>query len=373
MKILLVSNYQPPHLGGIEIIAAQLRRSWERQGHQVTWITADVPPGAAPATATNIRVPALNFPERRFQINTPIVNPLFYFKALDLARAHDAVNIHSLAPGLTSIVRAAAFRSARPLVITQQVPVIPLQWNLLNRLQQMYILAAARQCGRRRAWLTFVSVSVRDWFLKNAALDPQLVRMTPNAYDKQAFYFSDEPERLRARVELGLPADKFKVLFVGRFIDKKGLPLIEMVARAAPEIDFTLVGQGIIHPEKWNLANVRVVSPRSAEQLRLYFASHDLLLLPSVGEGWPLVICEAMACGTPCLISRETFNNFGQNAEMFLVSDLNAADLLAGLRQARDGQVPLLRSRRQLAAFAEKTWDWDRTAAIFIELFNARA
>ena len=42
-----------------------------------------------------------------------------------------------------------------------------------------------------------------------------------------------------------------------------------------------------------------------AELPPLYQAA-DLLVLPSVGEGFPLVVQEAMACGTPALVGDET-------------------------------------------------------------------
>ena len=48
MRILLVSNYQPPHMGGIEFAAQSLKACWERDGHTVTWLTTDLPRGARP-------------------------------------------------------------------------------------------------------------------------------------------------------------------------------------------------------------------------------------------------------------------------------------------------------------------------------------
>lgn len=371
MRILLASNYQWPHLGGIEIIAAQLKRCWEAQGHYVTWITTDIPRGGAPATATNIRLPACNWMEDHLQVNTPLLNPLARQAVHQLARNHDAVHVHSLAPGVTSMVSRAALDEGKPLVITQQVAVIPLRSAWLTWLQETLILRAARRCARRGACLTFVSAQVRDWFAQRAGLNRDAMPITPNAHDERIFRLNTPEERGHAARDLALPTDKFRVLFVGRFYDKKGLHLVEALARQCPDVHFTLVGQGPQRPESWGLPHVRVVPPQPAEQLKKYYQAHDLLVLPAVGEGWPLVICEAMACGTPCLISRDTFEKFGQDASMFLVGDHNPESLIAALRKAQQGAEPMLRDPMRLAAYAAETWSWPRTAGIILDLFAA--
>lgn len=371
MRILLASNYQWPHLGGIEIIAAQLKRCWEGQGHQVTWITTDLPRGGAPSTPTNIRMPACNWVEDLLQVNTPLLNPLATIAIRRLAREHDAVHVHSLAPGVTSMVSRAALAAGKPLVITQQVAVIPLRSAWLTWVQESLIVRAARRYARRGACLTFVSAQVRDWFAQRAGLNRDDLPLTPNAHDERTFRLTSPEERTQARRELALPDDRFRVLFVGRFYDKKGLHLVEALARRCPDVHFTLVGDGPQRPEHWGLPQVRVVSPQPAEQLKKYYLAHDLLVLPAVGEGWPLVICEAMACGTPCLISRDTFEKFGQDEAMFLVGELTPDSLLAALRKAQQGVVPVMRDHKRLADYATATWSWHRTAANLLDLFAA--
>ena len=369
MNILISSNYQWPHLGGIEIICEQLKQSWIRRGHTVTWVTTDIPREGATMNAQNVRLPAWNGFEERFQINCPVVNPFAFWRILRLVRQHDAVNVHSLAPGLTSLVIIAALLLKKPLVITQQVAVIPMRWVIINFFQRAFINFMARLCVARGAWLTFPVPGLLDYFFKNANLPADRLALTSNAYDKQIFSYASPQERSAAIKSLELPPFRFKVLFVGRFVEKKGLAHIQALARRFPDIHFTLVGRGLLHPEHWGLSNVLVVDPLPAVELRKYFSAHDLFLLPSVGEGWPLVICESMACGTPCLISRETFDYFKQDGDMFLVADLNDASLAEILEKCNTGEIPLLTRRQQLADYANATWDWDATASKIYSLF----
>lgn len=101
-----------------------------------------------------------------------------------------------------------------------------------------------------------------------------------------------------------------RVLFVGGWVDVKGrrvLPkLWEHVRRVLPDATLTLVGTGAPAEvvRNWFAAEDRAsldVEPALSgenEMLRRY-AGHDVLLLPSLTEGSPLVILEAMAAGLP--------------------------------------------------------------------------
>ncbi|NIP93828.1 MAG: glycosyltransferase family 4 protein, partial [Akkermansiaceae bacterium] len=71
MRILLATNYQPPHTGGIQYAAESLKRCWRDEGHEVTWLSTDIPPGGRDSTEDNIRLPATNFLER-WQCYTPV-------------------------------------------------------------------------------------------------------------------------------------------------------------------------------------------------------------------------------------------------------------------------------------------------------------
>ena len=370
MRILLVTNYQPPHMGGIEFAAQSLKACWERDGHTVTWLSTDIPRGGRPSTPDNVRVPAANFAERWWQINSPLVSPFAYPRILALIRSHDVVNVHSLAPGLSNLVMKAALRRRRPVVITQHVGIIPLGRAWLSRLQKTFVCATARWAAARGAPITFVGAAVRQWFLDEAGLRPDQVHMTPAGIDQHTYHFVGDQERAALRLKWQTAGPGLHVLFVGRFYDKKGLPLIREVAAANPSIRFTLVGSGPHDPTIWGLPNVRVIGYVSTEELRELYGSHDLFLMPSFGEGWPAVVPQAMACGLPCLISPECFSGYGQDEDRFLVCARESGALQALLQSAAAGRLPLLEQRRALSDYACRVWDWQRTARIYLALFE---
>lgn len=370
MRILLVSNYQPPHMGGIEFAAGALKQCWEEDGHQVTWMTTDIPRGTRPNTPENIRVRSANFLETWWQVNSPVIHPLAYPEIVRQVRSHDVINIHSLAPGLSTLTLWAALRRQRPAVATQHVGVIPMRAGLLNLAQKVFLCRTAAWAVSRGTLLTFVGEAVRDWVVQQTGIPTDRVTMTPAGIDQRSYFFVADDERSKLRDRWDLARHRFNVLFVGRFYEKKGLPLMETVARQCPDIHFTFVGSGPVDPTEWHLPNVRVIPFVSTSELREIYGSHDLFIMPSVGEGWPAVVPQAMACGLACLVSEATFAGYNRDPDRFVIAPRDPEKLAGILKQAASNGLPLLNRRSLLSEYALQTWDWKKTARIYLDLFR---
>jgi glycosyltransferase involved in cell wall biosynthesis len=157
-------------------------------------------------------------------------------------------------------------------------------------------------------------------------------------------------------------------LFVGRFVEKKGLPLLRELARRAPSDLFVFVGWGPDDPARWGLANVRAVGALPQSALADYYVGADLLLLPSVGEGFPLVVQEAMACGLPALISPETMEGAPDAAAVIASAPLEVESWLEAIR--RLDAMPAEQQRDAATRFAGR-WNWDEVADRYAEVLAA--
>jgi glycosyltransferase involved in cell wall biosynthesis len=129
-----------------------------------------------------------------------------------------------------------------------------------------------------------------------------------NGVDTKCFQTAKKDE---SRKKLGLPDNRKIVLSVRRLVYKNGLgTLIESVpyvAKEFPDVLFVLAGKGpsrqLIEDRINELGiknNVLLTGFVPDELLPVYYNASDYFVLPSAsGEGLPLVLFEAMACGLP--------------------------------------------------------------------------
>ncbi len=106
----------------------------------------------------------------------------------------------------------------------------------------------------------------------------------------------------------------FKVLFVGRLTQEKGLSyLLDAVSSfSSGDVELHLIGGGWFadHPlNKYLCSNIILHKAVSQSQLWGLYKEYDLLVLPSLSEGFGMVIVEALAAGLPVISSCNTIGN----------------------------------------------------------------
>jgi glycosyltransferase involved in cell wall biosynthesis len=364
-RILLVTHYYADHHGGVEIVAGELAARLAGHGCRVTWAAS----GPAPALAEGV-VPlpmaACHFAERRCGFPYPLWGPRGLARLWRAVEEADIVHLHdSLYFGNVAAYGMAKW-SRKPVIVTQHVGAIPYR----SRLLRLLLTAANQTLGRAvlggSEQTVFIAEQVRRHFEGFVRFRrPPL--LWPNGIDHSRFRPVSGDERRRLRGALGL-GERPALLFVGRFVEKKGLDLLRpMVARHA-DCDWLFAGWGRLDPAKWGLANARVVGRVEHERLAQYYQAADLLVLPSLGEGFPLVVQEAMACGTPALITRETATGCPGIENVALVCEPRSDDVGRVLAEALASPHALRGRRERVAAFTAERWNWDDCAARYLAL-----
>ncbi len=359
MRILVINNYYPEHYGGIEFVTHNLVIRYRQTGHQVRWMASDVKkyphvchPDDVPLSAWNVTEETLNFP-----YPIPDINNL---KAIiEHVRWCDVIHLHGCLY-LSNVLTFWLSRLMRkPVLITQHVKEIPYQQVYKRVLQRLAYKLLGRWLLSRVEYVVFYSLTVQNWFTRFIPFHrpPQFIA---NGVDMELFHPNTPDERQALRVSLGLKLDKPMFLFVGRFAEKKGIRLLRPIIEKNSNWNWVLVGRlESENPITWNLPNVMVLPPMPQRQLQAYYAVADLLILPSVGEGFPLAVQESMACGTPVLLCEETVQAIPEGHELFFTVQPQITSIREQLQQAMADPVVLQYLRNRVRQFACAEWSWD--------------
>lgn len=103
---------------------------------------------------------------------------------------------------------------------------------------------------------------------------------------------------------------KIRILYVGGLSQRKGIAyFFEALEDLEEKVEVTVVGRGMIEEcavLKTVLSKVRYIPTLPHEKILKLMATQDLLIFPSLFEGFGLVITEAMSQGTPVITTDRT-------------------------------------------------------------------
>ncbi len=281
----------------------------------------------------------------------------------------DLIDAHYYYPdGVAAAILAWWFK--KPLVITARGTDVNLIPNDL--LPRLLIRWAA---GRASASVGVSAALVER--MRQLRVDGKRLHLMRNGVDPQRFH---PLPMQQARVQLGLGLGTGPVvLCVGNLHEHKGQRLVlEAFARLAarqPEARLLIVGEG---PDRAALQQVierlslsgraRLAGAVPNAELAGWYSAADVLVLASSREGWPNVLLEAMACGTPVVASAVGgIPEVVSSPAVGRLVKLRTADAFdAAIQEVLDAGL----DRGQVRAYAEG-FGWDRTSAQQLQLFNA--
>jgi glycosyltransferase involved in cell wall biosynthesis len=371
LSVVLVTHYFPAHRGGVERVAGQLAQRLAAAGvARIDWHASDCDP--APAAAPGLRaVPASswNVTERRLGFPWPLWSPAALWRLARACRAADLVHIHDC----LYLPNLVAFAAARRVLVTQHVGEVPYRNPLLAWLQRMANRVLGGWVLGRAQRVVFESETVRRYFqgFVRFRADPLLVE---NGVDTEIFSPVGADQRRELRRRLGVPMEGPLLLFIGRFVEKKGLAVLEQLTARLPRAHWVFAGWGPLDPGAWRRPNVTVLHKVDSGDLPALYRAADLLVLPSAGEGMPLSIQEAMACGTPALVGAETAAGCPEAGELLPREAVGSPDTVerwaARLEAMLARPASLESMRAPVAEFARRQWSWEQCVARYRAVFS---
>ena len=133
--------------------------------------------------------------------------------------------------------------------------------------------------------------SVSNWLVKDFDKENKTkIKVISNGVDINKF----RPLKLRRFNK--------SILFVGRYVEGKGIEDLLKVARQLKNYKFIFAGKGPL-VSLLKLENTKDIGFQRRESLIKLYSQVTLCTFPSYSEGMPMVGLEAMACGTPVVAS----------------------------------------------------------------------
>ncbi len=375
MRVTLVNRLAGIQRGGGEIYDISLASALQRGGARVEIVTGRPllrdplpPPGAVPTRY--VRTPYLRaWSQRMGRAGLRLFDldlGLFGRAAERLvARSRPAPDLIQVT-GLPYLARNLERRGGPPVVL-----LFPGPPSLRNR---EAILACATVVG-----VGAVTPYLREHF-------PRIIHDMTAGVDSSLF----RPGVSSAREGLGLPAGSPVVLYAGRLVPLKNIPLLAEVfagiRKQVPEARFLVAGDGPLRGElisraaRYGLSCAAAPSPADVvlageiphEAMPGIYAAADLLLLASVNESFSLAALEAMACALPVVAPRVGYLprliEDGVTGHLYAPGDVEEGARRAAALLSDAGARRRAGSAARDGALARHSWD--AVAADFSRLYR---
>ncbi len=361
MHILVVAHVPNSREGGVAGMIYNLGEELQKLGHTVEFVFRE----------DLLQRPPARFDELRFAFKVAL-------KILREKKKISVVNLHAPCGFVYGLLR-------KTLRLTDCPPYV----MTMHGLEERYVSAMRREAKKGKAW--YFSLKNRIWHrlyhqptyrysIRTAdycvLLNREAWSYVQLRYDRDHHRVWYVPNGVEERFFIPReysPRAALRLLYVGTWLDRKGIYYLrdafEVLAAKVPGIRLTVAGclqdaepiRDFFPPSARPSVDVIPLVP-SAQMPDLY-AQHDVFVIPSVFEGLPLVLLEAMATGMP-VITTETCGMMDvvkDEVSGLLVPPADAQALVeAVLRLSASPQL-----RRRLGQTAQETmrhYTWGRIA-----------
>ncbi len=358
---ILVSGFPPDRVGGMEIATYNIAKHLAHNGHSIHIITSSYPP---------------HLNESEFTVHpvsmrgTKIIGPFFdQRKILPIIKEINPDIIHAQGISTSGISGFTAYLIKKSLKIPYVVygrggDVYPF------KVEKILVKAILNNADSIIALTEHMKREMQKISAKNILVIPNGIDMA--RFNDQSPDFSDS-----------LNSKEKKIIFVGNLRPEKGLNyLIEAVLHISKKdinIQLLVVGDG---PQRESLEKmvtklnindkVTFSGKTDTNRVPVYLKNSDVFVLPSLHEGFPNVLLEAMASGLPVVASDVCGINeiIEDNKNGFLVKPQNSKEIAEKILLLLDNRYlreNICKENRKKAS----RYSWQRTVHMLENVYSS--
>jgi glycosyltransferase involved in cell wall biosynthesis len=369
LSILIAASVPRRREGGVATIAYSLGEGLEKRGHAIEYVFQEDLFGK---TKISHRFSAVRF---AYSLDRYISRN---------SKKFSIVNLHAPAGLFYGMHRRLGLTGLPPYVMT------------LHGLEErrVYVQTREEEKGRawnfrlrNRLWHRFYTFPLYRWSIRTADGAHTYSRDVWNMLQLKYNLATDRTAYIATGVEKRFfvprvydSAAPLKLLYAGTWLDQRGIfyirDALERLAERLPGLTMTFAGCGcppevirdFFGPKLASTVIVRPVVP--SDQVQELLCEHDVFLFPSLLEGLPCILMEAMATAMP-VITTETCGMPDVVENGFNGVLIPPGDALA-IEQAvlHLAECPELRKRLgQAAQQSMRRYSWERSAEMLEQLF----
>ncbi len=214
--------------------------------------------------------------------------------------------------------------------------------------------------------------------IKRLGINRNKIKTINNGVDKDIFKTLD---RKQVRKMFKIEDNKIILLFVGWLIQRKGLDYLlnamPYIMKYYPNVQLLIVGDGVLREQYTNLAeglkikdNVIFLGLKEPKDIALYMNAADIFILPSLSEGKPNVVREAMCTGVPIIATN--VNGTGELIKNDINGLLVKSKSVVALEESIEELIINVSKAQGLGVTAAITKhnSWEDSANEYIEVYN---
>lgn len=318
MRVCILGQY-PPHIGGVSSHTYLLSQELKNRGDEVYVLTY---PHPDVKDLEGVKV------ETAFAPNIKWLRGLFFFifsifKLMNMVRHYNIEIIHAhflLPPGLIGVCVGK--------ILGKKVAVTAHGSDLLIQANKPILRPFIRFVLGNAYYVLVVNQTLKDKVME-LGLKSEKIYITPNAVDVEKF----NPQNKLLPSDIKMTHNKPLIIFVGNLVFQKG---VEHLLEAKKLMDYAaellIVGDGPlrqglekkVHDDR--IHDVFFVGAR--RDVENIMPSADLFVLPSISEGFPITILEALASGLPVVATNVGgINEVMDSSVGFMVKPSNPHEL----------------------------------------------